>query len=70
MFHILLETISNEKVDVKSVIRDYRLIKTIPAVGPKQGREGIRTVCDIEITGTLCVYTNIEHPTGFHKKKF
>ena len=43
------------KVDTKSIIRDYSLTKAILALGPKKkGREGIRTVRDIEITGALC----------------
>ena len=45
------------------------LIKASPVVRRKnRGREGIRTACDIEITGTLCVFINIEHNTVFHKK--
>ena len=33
------------------------LIKACPTVRHKNwGREGIETVCDIEITGTLCAY--------------
>ena len=56
-------------MDIKSVITDCSLIKAILAVRlTSRGREEIRTVCDIEITGTLCVYFNIEHPTGFHQK--
>ena len=54
---------------MKSVIRDYSLIKAILAVRPKsRSREEMQTVCDKEITGTLCVYFNIEHPIRFHKK--
>ena len=53
------------KMDIKSVIRDYSL-KAILAVGPKSG--GTRTVCDIEITGTLSVYLKFEHLAGFHQK--
>ena len=57
-------------MDNKSVIRDYSLIKAILAVRPKRrGREEKRTICDIEITETHCVYFfNIEHPIGFHQK--
>ena len=28
----------------------------------------MRAICDIEITETLCVYLNIEHPTGISSK--
>ena len=56
-------------MDIKSVIRDYLLIKAVLAVGPKRrGREEMRTECDIEITETLCMYFDIEHPIGFHQK--
>ena len=49
--------------------RDYSFIKPILAVRPikTRGREEMRTVCDIEITETLCVYFNIGHPVGFHQ---
>ena len=56
-------------MDIKRVTGDYSVTKAIPTVRPKnRGREAIRTVCDTKITGTPCVYTNIAHPTGFHKK--
>ena len=57
------------KVDIKSVIRDYSLIKAILAVRPKRkGREEMRIVCDTEITETLCLYFNIEHPDWISSK--
>ena len=31
----------------------------------KQREGGMQAVCDIEITGTLCIHLNIEHPTRF-----
>ena len=44
-------------MDIKSIIKDDSVIKAVLAVGPKnKGREGMQTVCDIEITGTLCMY--------------
>ena len=58
-------------MDIKSVNKDYSLIKAILAVRPKNGGEGgggVRAICDIKITLTLCVYSNIEHPTGISLK--
>ena len=44
------------KVDIKSIIRDYSLIKAVFAAGPKSRRKkGKQTVCDIEIKGTKYV---------------
>ena len=51
-------------MDIKSLIRDDSFIKATLAVRPKnRGRgEGLRTVCGIGITGTLCVCLHIERP--------
>ena len=44
-------------MDIKGIIRNYSLIKAILAVRLKnRGREGMQTVCDMKITGTLSVF--------------
>ena len=48
----------------------YLLLRKVWHVSRRKNREreGIRTVCDFEITGTLHVCINFEHPAVFHKK--